>query len=84
MVIAFLKKISLPTVSKVIVLTAALGAFQGEQEMNTKRQQINNLKVSDRLWEIYEAHRLEKELTFIINKELLLIKRRSKSSTTRN
>lgn len=53
--------------------------------MNVKGQQINNLKASDRLGQIFAANRIEKELIFIINKELLPIKKkRSKPNTIKN
>lgn len=44
--------------------------------MNVKGQQINHLKASDRLGQIFAAYRIERESIFIINKELLPIKKR--------
>lgn len=49
--------------------------------MNVKGQQINNLKASDRLGQIFAAYRIKRELVFIINKELLPIKKRGKPNT---
>lgn len=49
--------------------------------MNVKGQKINNLKASDRLGQIFAANRIEKELIFIINKELLPIKKREVNPT---